>query len=927
MKRLIAFLSVLAMGITSIPFEMTLNFVKAESNTTFETKKFDFGGLGTAEGYTGVSASDAYSSSKGYGFSDTGKMENVTAEGSGALSDAVRFVTGSSAHTFNVDVPNGVYKITVTTGNVESTSVFAENMAQLLFLTGNNAKDSFTIPVTDGQLNLYATAGISGTPFSVSAVEIEQVSTGTETKPTIWVCGDSTAASFYNVSDDVHRGWGQYLENYVDTEKYNVRNLSVSGICANHLLDCNFFDTVEYYGKSDDIFLLAVGINDYIKAYSANKNAPDSTAYTANITEMARRAKAKGMRVCLVHENGELKDCAQYPVIQKKWFYDETKAVAEAEQVETIDLFHSWLTYCLEYTYVIAKDYYTEDGLHPNARGAGKMAELITKELFAEKQSSDTDITDDDKDFDSPSTVVYQTEVSGKPVPNPHKGFVLTTYHPGVFESDYEYGIGGSKENHSWDVVTLCNGVHYWSDINPEEDVYNWEEIDNMIAAAWKHNMTYIIRILPYSHLEGSHENYGAEHNFVPKWVYNKGAKMKRVRLKENESIELDVPVWDDPIYLEACKKFAFALAEHFDGDKRVEFIDIRPFGNWGEWHFSQVIGSEMPSADIQKDMLKYYSDAFDETLLAVPSDVYGDIYEYALSLGIAKRDDGLIGGSNTEWNLRLSYKANIPALAENAGPYSMMLENENGPYGPLKWTPTRFRECIEIAHLTITAFDQDSLCGYRFYNEQKDVIDEMVNRIGYNFTVTSAKRNGNKLKVKIKNTGVAPCYFGIDLCAEVTDQNGNKLEAFGKPIKIEKGTFHDEEEKTFVFEYEGKLDENAVISLAMYESDNPLLDGKNPNVKFDNKNTFSTNRLNLIALNSPEKIFYGDLNHDSIADLTDLTILSVYLMNAKDLTEAELEAADIDGNGEVDIADLAYFKQYVCKDTAVMKTIRIGIQ
>ncbi len=922
MKKILALLSVLAMGFTSIPSE---SFISAESNNSFETLKFDFGGLGTADGFIGVPAADAYNASKGYGFSDTSKVENVSAGGSGALSDAVRFVTGSSAYTFNADVPNGVYKITVTTGDVESTSIFAEGMAQILFMTGNNAVDSFSIPVTDGQLNLYATAGISGTPFSISAVEIEQISAETQTKPTIWVCGDSTAASYYNVSEDAHRGWGQYLEKYVDSEKYNVRNLSVSGICANHLLDCNFFDTVEYYGTSEDIFLLSVGINDYIKAYNSNRDNPDSSSYIENVTEMVKRAKAKGMRVCLVHENGELKDCAQYPVIQKKWFYDETEKVASEEQVEIIDLFHSWLVYCLENTYVIAQDYYTEDGLHPNAAGADKMAELVIEELFAEKEPVKTEDPDEDKDFDSPSTVIYQTEVSGQPVANPHKGFVLTTYHPGVFESDYEYGIGGSKENHSWDVVTLCNGVHYWSDINPAEDVYNWEEIDNMIAAAWKHNMTYIIRILPYSHLEGSHDNYGAEHDFVPQWIYDKGAKKNRVKLKEDTSIELDVPVWDDPVYLEACKKFASALAEHYDGDKRVEFIDIRPFGNWGEWHFSQVIGSDMPSVEIQKDMLKYYSDAFDETLIAVPSDAFGEVYEYALSLGIAKRDDGLIGSSNEEWNLRLSYKANIPALAENAGPYSMMLENSNGPYGPLKWTETRFRECIEIGHLTITAFDQDSLCGYKFYQEQKDVIDEMVNRIGYNFTVTSAKRNGNKLKVKIKNTGVAPCYFGIDLCAEITDKDGNKIESFGKPVKIEKGTFHDEDEKTFIFEYDGELDENAIITLAMYESDNPLLDGINPNVKFDNKNTFTTNRLNLVAVNNEEDIFYGDLNHDNVADLTDLTLLSIYLMTGKGISANDIKAADIDSSGEVDIADLAYYKQYVCKDTAVISKIKIG--
>lgn len=61
-----------------------------------------------------------------------------------------------------------------------------------------------------------------------------------------------------------------------------------------------------------------------------------------------------------------------------------------------------------------------------------------------------------------------------------------------------------------------------------------------------------------------------------------------------------------------------------------------------------------------------------------------------------------------------------------------------------------------------------------------------------------------------------------------------------------------------------------------------------------------------------------GDCNLDGVADLTDLTILSVYLMTKKGLSGTALTNADIDSSGEVDISDLAYMKQYVSKDSAV---------
>lgn len=64
--------------------------------------------------------------------------------------------------------------------------------------------------------------------------------------------------------------------------------------------------------------------------------------------------------------------------------------------------------------------------------------------------------------------------------------------------------------------------------------------------------------------------------------------------------------------------------------------------------------------------------------------------------------------------------------------------------------------------------------------------------------------------------------------------------------------------------------------------------------------------------------IIYGDINGDGTADLTDLTILSVYIMTKDPSKMKVFEAGDIDGDGSIDIADLPRFKQYISKDTSV---------
>jgi len=901
-SKLISTILAAAMTMTAVAFPAPIQ-MDAEADSLI-VRNFDLGGLGAADGYIGVSASEAYNSSKGYGFANTDAVENVTASGTGALADAVRFKSDVPNHIFNVDLPSGVYKITVTTGDVQSTIINAEGVSQLFFLTGSNATDTFTIPVTDGQLNLYASSGV-GTEFSISAIEIEQTSTGTTTKPTIWVGGDSTAASYYNVSDDAVRGWGQFLPDYVDMSQYDVRNISASGITSSDLNKA-LFGTIEHYGKSGDILLLAVGINDYTKAYSANPTAPDPTSYIANMTDMVQRAKAKGMTVYLVKQHGQINDTAKYPLPKSRWFSDAIDEIAQNEQAAVLDLFTPWLELSLENKYFEMEEYYTDDSLHLNVLGAEKMAEMVSDLLFLPKEQGN--ITEDPyKDFDTASTVYYQTEASGKAVSNPHKGFVMTAYTPYMIHSTngFAYGIGGSADNHAWDVVTIVSGSPKWCDLNPAEGVYNWDEIDGMLEACEQHGLTYGIRIMPYS-------SYLSE-DYVPQWIYDKGAAKNKAPLRDDPSMETEFPKWDDPVYLQAHKDFTKALAEKYDGDPRVEFIDIRPFGDYGEWHNSFAVGDEkfMPSLDIQKDMLDFYAEAFNETTIVLPSNARGKIYQYALSIGIAKRDDGLISIPNAEWSLRPAYKANLPVLGENYQTYTWMKETvRENEYSYVNWTPEHFREIIEISHMSIYALDQDSNCSYKFYREQKDVIDEMCNRLGYNFTVTSAKRNDNKLLVTIKNTGLAPAFFNIDLCAEITDKDGNKLASFGEPVRIEEGSFHDEEEKTFLFEYDGTLPEDAIICLAMYDSDNPLVAGKNPTVKFDNKNTLSTNRLQLVT-ETPD----GDVNADGKFNVADVVALQKWLLAVPDVKLANWKAGDFCEDNRLDVFDLCLMKRELLKN------------
>ena len=458
--------------------------------------------------------------------------------------------------------------------------------------------------------------------------------------------------------------------------------------------------------------------------------------------------------------------------------------------------------------------------------------------------------------------ITYALKRFDGPLSNPHKGFTVPTEGLWTFVPEFEYGPYGSLNNKAWDLVTYGSGYQKWNKLNPAKGVYDWTELEKLLDDLAEHNMGYALRVLPYSQSMGISNKFTVEsdYDWTPEFVYDDGAKKNYAKHKyDGVEYTLAVPVWDDPVYLQAAKDFAKALAEKYDGDPRIEYIDIRTFGEWGEWHASHLDGSEMPSDSIEMDMLDYYASVFKKTQLVLPSSGVGDVYTHALSLGITKRDDGFIGIPGRPDSLVRAYEANLPTIAENIAGYATMLNfTDVIPGGYLKWTPQRWVDAITTAHLTYYVLDQDSDCGYNFYKDNKALADSMSKVIGYNFTVTQAelltvaraKDTTSSLNITVKNTGVAPCFFDVYLVAEFVDSTGKALEQIGEMVFIPKATFKDASSQDFSFIYKaaGKASfatqPGVFVALSLYENEKSFKKGQNPTVRFDNDGLLENNKL-----------------------------------------------------------------------------------
>ncbi len=459
--------------------------------------------------------------------------------------------------------------------------------------------------------------------------------------------------------------------------------------------------------------------------------------------------------------------------------------------------------------------------------------------------------------FADTTKITYALKPFDGPLSNPHKGFTVPTGGAWTFVPEFEYGPYGSLNNKAWDLISYGSGYQQWNKLNPAKGVYDWTELEKLLNTLAEHNMTYALRVLPYtpSFIKSDFPPQ-EDYDWTPPFVYEMGAKKIQIDLRGTE-YHAYAPVWDDSIYFWAAKEFAKALAEKYDGDPRIEYIDVRTFGEWGEWHTSHILGSEMPADSVLIDMLDYYASLFKKTQLVLPSNGFGDVYTHALELGITKRDDGFIGIPGRPDTLLRAYNANLPTIAENIVGYKTMLTYDDLiPGGNQKWTPERWVNAITTAHLTYYVLDQDNDCGYYFYKDNKALADSMSKVIGYNFTVAKAElvtvastvETTSTLNITVKNTGVAPCFFDVYMVAEFVDSTGKALTQIGEAVRIPKGTFKDGASKDFSFKATGVANivtqSGVSVALSLYESEDAFKSGKNPTVRFDNDGLQENNKL-----------------------------------------------------------------------------------
>ncbi|MBC7237126.1 MAG: beta-galactosidase [Chloroflexi bacterium] len=308
-----------------------------------------------------------------------------------------------------------------------------------------------------------------------------------------------------------------------------------------------------------------------------------------------------------------------------------------------------------------------------------------------------------------------ESDQVGGPGPEPVQAdgrALLAAPQPQWVSSGRTPGFYAARDNRNLDPneYNLVGGHQsfYWDQLNPLENQYEWQYIDNFIAAQVAKGKKAAIGIITFNG-RANQNNPTDPPIRVPQFVFQKGAG------KVNCG-GFEIPKYWSPVYLNEYRKFIQALAARYDGHPNLEFIQIG-VGKFGEAQpcddqDDDCVAAAMAAdgvsswqwADIVNQITAIYADAFDYTNLLLPnaprfkSECDRKTFsEYAVSRGVGLFPAGLYAVQ--EWiDLR-----NHPTL-RGCGKYDLLLNQaEAGNITP--WVPVGFEMYHYMTPDAITFF------------------------------------------------------------------------------------------------------------------------------------------------------------------------------------------------------------------------------
>lgn len=325
-----------------------------------------------------------------------------------------------------------------------------------------------------------------------------------------------------------------------------------------------------------------------------------------------------------------------------------------------------------------------------------------------------------------------------------------------------------------------------WRELEPEEGVYAFEEIDrsNNLALWREEGKRVVFRFVLDMPGDKAHMD-------IPDWLYKKTGGAGYAY--DNEYGKGFSPDYTHPDIIEGHAKAVRALGEYYGKDDFFAYIELGSLGHWGEWHVNYDAGvPRLPTEEIRDKYIQPYLTAFPHARILMrrpftPCKVYG-FGVYNDMTGDAEATEEWLGWINNGGKYNQTGEANaIQAVPEiwNKAVVGGELTSSVSMDWLLRYHLNETIDLIKRSHMT---FIGPKMPESDVYDESAG---ELLKNIGYRYRIQKvsarASLDGKRLKVKLYwiNDGVAPLYWDWDVYLYLLDGENNIVEKSQVDIKL----------------------------------------------------------------------------------------------------------------------------------------------
>lgn len=316
-----------------------------------------------------------------------------------------------------------------------------------------------------------------------------------------------------------------------------------------------------------------------------------------------------------------------------------------------------------------------------------------------------------------------------------------------------------------------------WRELEPEEGVYDWEQIEEKNHLdRWRNEGKHAVLrfICDYPGKE--------PHRDIPDWLYEITKDGRDYDMEYGKGYS---PDYANELLIQYHERAVKELGAYFGTDSFVSYVELGSLGHWGEWHVNYEAGlSRMPGSDIRKRYVDPYLEAFPNARLLMRRPFK------ELPSGAGVYNDMMGHEEDTrEW---LSW-------IEEGGEYGQAREKDGLRAVPEIWKTApvggEFTSSISMEKMLGEEFEttkrlfmdsHPSFVGPKAPKTEEEKLrkpaEELLTYIGYRYRISRLGLSGPLFSDRITlelswvNDGVAPIYWDWKPCLYVTEQNTGEV-------------------------------------------------------------------------------------------------------------------------------------------------------